>query len=361
MLKAPARLLRLLSLLQARRQWPGHELAERLEITARTLRRDVDRLRSLGYPVHACSGVAGGYQLGAGASLPPLHLADDEALAVVIGLRTATGSTVLGIEEAALRALVKLEQVLPERLRRRANALRSSIMAVERRGASVDATLLSTLAGACRDHEELRFRYDDRRAQKTERVVEPHGIVHTGLRWYMVAWDRLRDDFRTFRIDRIAGKVAVGARFLPRPSPNGGDLSGYVARSLSLGPYSARARVIVHAPLEAMVERIPPTAGILERLDDRRCMLSTGAHSLDWLAAWLLMIGEDFEVVEPLELHAHLEALRTRLERILASGSRVEAPPTRAARARATAAATKRLPRALSTARASRPAPRRRP
>ena len=317
-LQTSARLLRLLSLFQSRRFWTGAELAERLEVTDRTLRRDVDRLRTLGYPVHATSGVAGGYQLGAGAALPPLLLEDDEALAVSIALGSSASGTVTGIDEAALRALVKLEQVLPARLRRRANALRASIVSLQRAGPAVDSTLLVALAGACRDHEQLAFQYQGGRAPEgSERLVEPLGLVHTGYRWYLVAWDVNRGDFRTFRVDRMTGKATVGARFLPRPPPDGGDLRAYVARSISSAPYTFQARVLLHAPLEQVAERIPPGAGLLEKVSAERCRLQTGSHSLSSLALWIGLIGVDFEVEAPAELVVELGLLHARLGRAL--------------------------------------------
>ena len=317
MLQTSARLLRLLSLLQARRFWSGAELAERLEITGRTLRRDVDRLRVLGYPVNAASGRAGGYQLGAGAALPPLLLDDDEALAVTLGLRTAASGTVTGMEEAALRALAKLEPLLPARLRRRVNALGSAVVALHYDGPSVDARLLSTIAGACRSQQELSFRYSDGQARSSQRCVEPHGLVHAGRRWYFVAWDTDRRDFRTFRVDRIVnivGSVSSGRRFLPRPLPEG-DLASYVARSVSQKPYTYQARVVLHAALETVAERVSPLAGRLQRLDAARCRLETGAHSLGSLALHLAMLGVDFEVEEPVELAEHVRMLAARLTR----------------------------------------------
>ncbi|MET0413924.1 MAG: YafY family protein [Polyangiaceae bacterium] len=322
MLPTSARLLRLLSLLQARRFWSGADLAERLEITDRTLRRDIDRLRSLGYPVHATSGVAGGYQLGAGAALPPLQLEDDEALAVSIALGTAATSSVSGIDEAAVRALAKLEQVLPTRLQKRAHALRSTIVPLTHARAAVDAALLSTVASACRDHVELRFAYADSRGRPSDRRVEPQGLVHTGQRWYLVAWDVGRDDFRTFRVDRISHAPALGARFAPRPPPEGGDLRKYVSRSLSTSVYEAQASVILHAPLEAMAERLSPSAALLERIDAQRCRLQAGAHSLESIAAWILMLGVDFEVEQPPELVKSLRTLSERLARSIKASSK---------------------------------------
>lgn len=319
MLPTSARLLRLLSLFQSRRFWSGADLAERLEVTGRTLRRDVDRLRSLGYPVHATSGVAGGYQLGAGATLPPLQLEDDEALAVSIALGTVASSSVTGIEEAAVRALTKLTQVLPARLRRRADALRATIVPLPRTTSAVDATLLIALASACRDHVELGFRYADSRGRPSERRVEPQGLVHTGYRWYLVAWDVDRSDFRTFRVDRITGSAAPGSRFAPRPAPEGGDLRKYVSRSLSSTVYEVQASVILHAPLEAMAQRVSPSTALLEPVDAERCRLRAGAHSADNVAAWLLMLAVDFEVEQPAELVAALRALQSRLTRTLAA------------------------------------------
>lgn len=322
MLPTSARLLRLLSLLQARRFWSGADLAERLEITDRTLRRDIDRLRSLGYPVHATSGVAGGYQLGAGAALPPLQLEDDEALAVSIALGTAATSSVTGIEEAALRALSKLEQVLPTRLQKRAQALRSTIVPLSHARAGVDAALLSTVASACRDHIELRFAYADSRGRPSDRRVEPQGLVHTGQRWYLVAWDVRRADFRTFRVDRIARAPALGARFAPRPPPDEGDLRKYVSRSLSSSVYEAQASLILHAPLEVIAERVSPSAALLERVDEGRCRMRAGAPSLEGIAAWVLMLGVDFEVEHPRELVSSLRALSERLARTIKASER---------------------------------------
>jgi predicted DNA-binding transcriptional regulator YafY len=203
MLETSARLLELLALFQGRRSWSGPELCERAGVTARTLRRDVDRLRRLGYPVDSTSGSGGGYRLGAGATLPPLLLEDDEAVAVAVGLRTAASGTVTGIEEASLRALSKLQQVLPQRLHKRVAALHSFILPLDHKGPSVDAGVLSAIAGACREAETLRFVYRAQDGAQTRRHVEPHRLVHTGRRWYLAAWDRNRDDWRTFRIDRI--------------------------------------------------------------------------------------------------------------------------------------------------------------
>ncbi len=314
MLETSARLLRLLSLFQAQRYWSGAELSERLEVTARTLRRDVDKLRSLGYPVNSTAGAGGGYQLGAGATLPPLLLDDEEAVAVAVGLRTAASGTVSGIEEASVRALAKVQQVLPARLRRRITALQSFIEPLAYAGPAVNANILALIAGACRDCEKLRFRYRARDGASSQREVEPHRLVHTGQRWYLAAWDVDRNNWRTFRVDRIEQRPAPGQRFTPRKPPDG-DFAAYVARSVSSGPYAYQARVIVHAPLEKVTEKIPPAAGKLEPIDGQSCLLSIGVSSLDWLSMYLVMTRFEFEVQEPPELIEQIRALAERFRR----------------------------------------------
>ena len=313
MLTSSTRLLRLLSLLQTRNHWMGPELAERLEVHPRTLRRDIDRLRQLGYPVHASSGVAGGYAFRAGQALPPLLLDDGEALAVSIALRTATAGAVGGIEEPALRALVKLEQAMPARLRQQVDALRSTILPMDRVGPVVDASLLATLASACRDQLRLAFTYGDSRGRSAERSVEPQGLAHTGHRWYLVAWDRVREDWRTFRIDRIVGVPTVGAHFAPRVSPDGGDLKAYVSRSIAVAPHAEQARIVLHAPYQEMARRIPQSAGVVSALDEgQRCQLECGAN--DSLVYWLMALDVEFEVLAPVSLK---ERLRVAGERAL--------------------------------------------
>jgi predicted DNA-binding transcriptional regulator YafY len=314
MLDTSARLLRLLSLFQAQRYWSGAELCVRLQVTSRTLRRDVDRLRSLGYPVNSTSGTAGGYQLGAGATLPPLLLDDDEAVAVAVGLRTAASGTVTGIEEASVSALSKLQQVLPERLRRRVTALHSYILPLTSTGPTVDAETLAVIAAACRDRQKLRFDYQSREGVASAREVEPHRLVHTGRRWYLAAWDESRDDWRTFRVDRIATGLATGLRFAPRPAPDG-DFAAYVTRSVSYGPYPHQAVILLRASIEAVSERLPAAAGTLQAVDEGSCVLHTGATSLDMLAFHLTMIGFEFEVREPPELIARIRCLAERFTR----------------------------------------------
>ncbi len=314
MMETSARLLRLLSLLQMRREWTGAELAERMEVDVRTVRRDVEKLRGLGYPVHATPGVAGGYQLGAGASLPPLLLDDDEAVAVAVGLRTAAGGTVVDIEETSVRALAKLEQVLPSRLRHRVNALQSVMVPLAGGGPTVDPALLTVIAAACRDRERLRLGYRSHDGTESRRVVEPHRLACTGRRWYLLAFDTDRQDWRTFRVDRITTQPTPGPRFPPRDPPED-DVAAYVSRAISSAPYRYQARARLHAPAEAVAEWIPPTVGLLEAIDGRSCLLHTGADSLDALAAYVGMFGVDFDVLDPPELVDHIRTLADRLRR----------------------------------------------
>ena len=324
MLSSSSRLLRVLSLLQTRSHWAGPELAERLAVHPRTLRRDIDRLRQLGYPIHASSGVAGGYAFRAGQTLPPLLLDDEEALAVAIALQIAAAGTVSGVEESSLRALVKLEQVMPTRLRRRTGALRSAIVPVQRMGPTIDASVLATLATACRDQLQVGFSYRDLRGQASVRQVQPHGLVHTGHHWYLVAWDPARDDWRTFRIDRVEGAPSTGAHFTPRAAP-AGDLRAYVSGTLAGVQHGGEARVVLHRPREAMARIIPASAATLEAIDDTRCLMRCGAgqlDSLDSLAYWLMAMDVDFDVLEPPALHERLRAAGERLARNLARAGR---------------------------------------
>jgi predicted DNA-binding transcriptional regulator YafY len=310
-----ARLLKLLSLLQSRRSWAGPELAERLEVGVRTVRRDVERLRSLGYPVRAAPGVAGGYRLGAGAELPPLLLDDEEAVAVAVGLRTAAGGTVAGIEETSLRALAKLEQLLPSRLRRRVNALQTyTVFLPGSPPTAADANVLATIAAACRDRERLRFPYRSHDGTKSRRTVEPYRLVHLGRRWYLVAWDADREDWRTFRVDRIEPKLSTDRRFAPRKLPER-DVGAYVSAAVSAARDRYHARVVLHAPLKEVAARVPPAYGALEAIDEQSCLLRTGSDWLGGLAVHLGLIGVDFEVLEPPELIEEVRSLAERFAR----------------------------------------------
>lgn len=313
-----ARLLRLLSLLQAHRDWSGVELAERLGVTPRTVRRDVDKLRELGYPVNASPGTGGGYQLGAGAELPPLLLDDEEAVAVAVGLRTAAGHGVEGIGETSVRALAKLEQVLPNRLRRRVSALGAFTVPMLRGpdASSADPGVLTELAGACRDSERVRFAYRAHDGSASRRIVEPHRLVCTERRWYLVAWDLDRADWRTFRADRITPTPPHGPRFVPRRPP-ADDLAAYVSQGVSTAAYAAHAVIRLKVPVERAAERISPSSGVLERIDEDSCLLRTGAAGLDVLVVHVMLMGFDFEVVEPQELNEAIRTARDRLSRAL--------------------------------------------
>ena len=314
MSETSGRLLKLLSLLQARRDWPGAELAERLEVSGRTIRRDVERLRALGYPVESLSGPAGGYRLRAGTAMPPLLLDEDEAIAIAVGLRTAARASVTGIEETSIRALVKLEQVLPAHLRRRVGALGSATIAPPVTGPTVDPQHLTVIAAACRESECLRFAYRSRDGSDTRREVEPHSLVNLGRRWYLVAWDRRRDDWRTFRVDRLDRPAATGATFTARKLP-AKDAAAYVERSISGAPSRFEARVTVRAPATEIASRLPPYWGTFEPIDAHSCEYRAGDDDLGWLAMRIAMLGVDVEVREPPELIEHLRALARRLRR----------------------------------------------
>ena len=315
MLETSARLLRLLSLLQTPRDWTGTELAERLGVSARTVRNDVDKLRELGYPVLATRGAAGGYRLGAGAAMPPLLLDDEEAVAVAVGLRTAAGGAIAGIEDAALRALAKLEQVLPSRLRSRVGTLQSVITPVPVPGAPlVDPDVLTAIAAACRSRERLRFWYLSHDGTRSDREAEPYQLVNWGRRWYLVAFDVRRADWRTFRVDRITVRTPGGGRFTPRPLPSD-DLAGWVSQRVAFAGWRYRARVKVLAPAAMVLERIGPYVGAVTAVDDESSVLDTGSDSLETLAVYLGLLGYEFRVESPAELAGHVRELADRYQR----------------------------------------------
>ena len=320
------RLLKLLSLLQARPDWTGPELAERLEVSGRTVRKDVERLRRLGYPVHASPGVGGGYRLGAGAALPPLLLDDEEAVAVAVGLRTAAGGAVAGIEETSLRALVKLEQVLPSRLRHRVNALHSAMAAVQSGGPTVDAEVLTAIAATIRDRQRLRFDYARHDGSASVRDVEPHRMVSWGRRWYLVAFDADRRDWRTFRVDRLRPRTPTGPRFTPRRVP-GGDVTAYVEKTVGQATWRYRARVLLHAPASSLAGRLPPAVE-LEPADDRTCIATAGADDPTTLALYLGLLDVDFDILDAPELAEALAKLAARYTRASRSRpSRISSRP----------------------------------
>ncbi|MER5426444.1 helix-turn-helix transcriptional regulator [Streptosporangium roseum] len=314
MLETSARLLRLLALLQAHRDWPGTELAGRLGVSPRTIRRDVDRLRTLGYPINAIGGVGGGYRLGAGASLPPLLLDDEEAVAVAVGLRTAADGAITGIAETSVRALAKLDQVLPSRLRYQIDTLSSAVVIIPMPGPTVDPSTLIAIASAVRNHERLRFDYVSHDGSATTRDVEPYRLVQDGRRWYLFAWDTDRSDWRRFRADRLSMRIPTGPRFGPRPLP-AEDLADYFAMGPTVNGHRYRAVLTMYGSAAEVAEEVPPTLGAVEPIDDHTCTLRIGSDSLDHLAVWVAAFGFEFDVHEPPELVEHLRTLTARLQR----------------------------------------------
>lgn len=304
------RVLRLLALLQRRPSWTAAELAAKLGVTDRSVRRDVERLRALGYPVHATAGVGGGYQLGAGTRLPPLLLDDEEAIATAVSLRWASGGTVAGAGEAALRALAKLDQVMPPRLRAEVRAVHSATEPLVGPGVEIDAEVLVTLARACRDTVRVRFVYPGRHGGRRERTVEPVRMVVTGRRWYLMAWDIDRDDWRTFRLDRMREVVATTWQFRPREHP---DPVSYVQRSVTESPYRYLARVRVHAPPNRVRELVPPQVGRVTDDEDGWCVPAVGGDDPDWLAMQIARLGFETEVLAPPELREAAGTLARRL------------------------------------------------
>ncbi|MFD3328218.1 helix-turn-helix transcriptional regulator [Streptomyces sp. NPDC058701] len=285
----PARMLRLLSLLQTRREWAGHELADRLGVTGRTVRRDIDRLRELGYPVDATTGHAGGYRLASGTAMPPLLLDDDEAVAITVALRTAAGG-LGGIEETALRALAKLEQVLPARLRGHVTALQAATSTItwENRGPRAEATTLTVLATACRDHEIITFDYTTREGTPAPRRVEPHSLVASGGLWYLVAHDIGRDDWRIYRLDRLTRPSPTGRRVAPRTMPEPGpDPASYVAAKIATAPVRYRAVATVHASADSVLARTWALATRVHPVDESTCTLDCSDNSLPRIAQTL--------------------------------------------------------------------------
>lgn len=325
MFETSARLLRLLGLLQSRRDWTGDQLAQRVGVTARTIRTDIERLRALGYAVDAVPGVGGGYRLGVGAAVPPLLLDDEEAVAVAIGLRGAATGAIEGIEETSIRALTKLEQLLPSRLRRRIASLAAATVTVPPLAAptpSVDPETLMALANACRDHERLRFDYASHGATKSRRLVEPHRIVSSGRRWYLLAHDVDHGDWRTFRVDRMRLRLPAGPRFVPRDLPDA-EVRERVSGQLAAATWAYRARVTVFAPTDVVAARLPWPATI-EPIDASSCRLEVGSDSPELLAVHLGMLGADFtfDPAESPELTEWLQVLAGRYDRAGRPGRR---------------------------------------
>jgi predicted DNA-binding transcriptional regulator YafY len=349
MANTSSRTLRLLSLLQNHRFWPGAELAERLGVSPRTLRRDVDRLRELGYPVTAQPGVDGGYQLASGAALPPLVVDDEEAVALAVGLRLATQGAASGpgraeqngadqdtpghgtIAEAAARALAKVTQVMPARLRRSAEAVAAMTesaswgAAPAGQTAAINPDVLASAALACRDTERLRFAYGAASGEQTERHVEPHRLVALDRRWYLVAYDLLRNDWRSFRLDRVIGvPQPTGARFRPRPLP-AKDAAEFVRRNIAATPSAWQVEAVVAAPAAAIRERVGRWAKI-EEDGPGRCRVTMTPDNLDWPVIALGMTGAEFRVLSPPELADRIEDWGNRFTRASRPAAEAQLP-----------------------------------
>ncbi|WP_129785584.1 helix-turn-helix transcriptional regulator [Promicromonospora panici] len=318
MLETSARLLELLSLLQLKRDWTSAELAGRLDVSTRTVRADIGRLRSLGYPVDARPGVAGGYRLAAGTAMPPLLLDDEEAVAVAVGLG-AVATRRLGVEETSLTALAKLEQVLPSRLRRRVETVREATSVVPGADAGLDLSVLGVVAAAIRAHERLRFGYTKPGGTESARVTEPQRLVSWGTRWYLLAWDLDRADWRVFRVDRMVPHAPTGARFRPRVIPED-KVVEYVVGRVARASWRYRARVLVHAPAAHVAAKIPIPLDI-EVVDETACRVELGSDDPDQLALWMTQLGVDVEVIEGDELAAAFGRLAARFRRAADRGS----------------------------------------
>jgi predicted DNA-binding transcriptional regulator YafY len=305
------RLLRLLPMLTSRPSWRGDELAARLGVTTRTVRRDMDRLRELGYPVRAISGPRGGYALGAGAGLPPLLLDDDAGVAVALGLRAAAaGPGLRGMEEAADRAAAAIDQVMPSRLRRRVEALTATTVPMTTAEPKIEPNVLALLALACHRSERLRFSYRSGAGEDRRRHVEPYRLVSTGRRWYLVARDLDKNEWRTFRLDRLRDPLPTGTRSRPANPP---DAARFVSEQISSGPYRWRARALLDAPADVIASMVPSTVAVIEAVDDRQCVLTSGSDSLDSIALHLALLGVPFTPLEPPELSERCAALAARL------------------------------------------------
>ncbi|MFJ4651626.1 helix-turn-helix transcriptional regulator [Nocardia sp. NPDC088792] len=309
------RVLTLLGLLQQRQVWTGPELAERLGVTPRTVRRDIERLRALGYPVRACQGVGGGYQLGAGQELPPLLLDDEEAIATAVSLLAGAA----GAGDAALRALAKLDRVLPTRLRHEVRALAGSVESFAGARIPVDPETLLALARACRDEVEAGFDYPSN-GELRRRRVEPYRLVASDRRWYLLAYDLDRDDWRSFRVDRMSEVSARTWRFHPRVAP---DAARYVQEGVASRVYPHQARFLVHAPADIVREQLSPSAAAVRECGDAACEVLSGARNLDGVLLHILLLGHEFEVLDPPELGQRSRALA---QRLLAAGAPVPPP-----------------------------------
>lgn len=305
-------MLELLSRLQSGRAWPAAELADRVGTSPRTLRRDIERLRDLGYPVSSTRGPGGSYQLVAGRAMPPLLLTDEEAVATAVGLRFVALTGLDGVVEAGEVALRKIEQVLPTRLRPRIEALLASTSARVQPGAAIETETLQRLATASHTRQDVRFAYTTRDGTRAERRVEPYRQVLLGRRWYLLGWDRHRADWRTYRIDRIAELAVPGTTFRPRDLPTDDPVS-FVQDSARFPITRHRGVVRFDAPVEVVADRLAAEAGTLTVIDDAHCRYVTAADSWEWLSITLAMVGVPYLVEGPPELVVQTGQLAERL------------------------------------------------
>ncbi|WP_439951776.1 helix-turn-helix transcriptional regulator [Nocardia harenae] len=304
------RVLTLLGLLQQRRVWTGDELADRLGVTPRTVRRDVERLRGIGYPVRAEHGIGGGYQLEPGRELPPLLFDDEEAIATAVALLAGAGAAVTGTGDAALRALSKLDRVLPVRLRSEVRALSAAVESFGGGRTPVGSEVLMTLARACRDEVEAGFGYPSGDAVHRRRV-EPYRLVASDRRWYLLAYDLDRAGWRSFRVDRMTEVAARTWRY--RPRPDAPDAAAFVQRGVASGVYRHQARFLVHAPAATVRTQVSASAAMVVEIDAATCEIHSGADNLDVVLMHVTVLGHAFQVLEPPELAARAEELAARL------------------------------------------------
>ena len=301
-----SRALRLLALLQSRSVWTGPELAAEMAVTTRTVRRDVDRLRELGYPVLTSAGHGGGYQLGAGRALPPLLLSSSEAVAVAVGLRLAASSGVDGLDEEALRALAALDRILPASVRAEVGAISEATGVIARPAAGIRSEVLISLASAVRDGVRVRVDYERADGERAERRLEPHRVLSVEGRWYLFAWDLVREDWRTFRLDRMHEVHSSTFAIIPRPTP---DIEATVRESITVGGYPRAATVRILAPYDEVAPRVPARSGTVTADGPDACILRAGAYALHWVAMQLAWIGAPIEVIDPPEMLEALESL----------------------------------------------------
>lgn len=315
--RTTGRTLALLGLLQSHREWSGAELRSRLEVSARTLRRDIDDLRGQGYGIDSVPGVGGGYRLGVGAAIPPLVLSADEAVAIAVGLRAAASATVTGIEDAAASALLKLEQSLSPETRERISSVEQAIVPLGGVG-EVDLETVVTVARAIRESRALRIDYRRHDGTEVRRTIEPHRIVHTGTRWYVVAWDPDRDAWRTLRLDRLIPRLPLAESFVPREIPDD-TVREFTTRSITSSPYRHRYRVRMHAPAAEVTGHFGPTIAEVTAVDEGMCELSAGSNTPEEFALHLGMAGIEFDVLEGDDLRRALESLSARFGRAATS------------------------------------------